>query len=239
MTNKDKYIAELRARHPELPQDFFNFCAAIPDFDKAMHYADLLGTCSTYADIAQKVIRPMYVSGDIDSVRAKSENFLELLLPLARLDVKGKPHAAVYHVKKIIDDKDVRDEREQLEAKRRELWHASQQAKAEQQLMPFSRITIEINDAESMKMFLAFLQSAGTHYRIEENRHFYGPDDVLRPKECIAIEDTPQWLIVAFNDLQAHCPDAHSWSYSFVSDWITCNDITLTETISLIQQELS
>ena len=45
MTNKDKYIAELRAQHPEMPQEFFDFCAAIPDYDKAMHYADLLHLC--------------------------------------------------------------------------------------------------------------------------------------------------------------------------------------------------
>ena len=239
MTNKDKYIAELRARHPELPQEFFDFCAVIPDYDKAMHYADLLGTCSTYADIAQKVIRPMYVSGDIDSIRAKSEKFLALLLPLACLSVKGNPHAAVHHVKKIIDDDKVKDEREQLEAKRRELWQASQTARAEQQLMPFSRITIEILDTESMQMFLAFLQSAGTRFRVEENKHFHGLSDAHRPKECIAIEETPQWFLAAFTDLQAHCPDARLWSFSFLSDWIDRDDITLTETLSLIQQELS
>lgn len=239
MTNKEKYIAEQQARHPELPQEFFDFCAAIPDFDKAMHYADLLGTCSTYADIAQKVIRPMYVSGDIDDVRARSETFLALLLPLARLSVEGKPHSLVHHVKKIIDDKAVKNERDLLDAKRRELWHASQQAKAEQQLMPFSRITIEILDAESMQMFLAFLQSAGTRFHLEENKHFHGLADAHRPKERIAIEETPQWFLSAFTDLQSHCPDALSWSYSFVSDWINRDDITLTETLSLIQQELS
>ena len=239
MTNKDKYIAELRAQHPELPQEFFDFCAAIPDYDKAMHYADLLGTCSTYADIAQKVIRPMYVSGDIDSVRAKSENFLALLLPLACLSVKGKPHSALYHVKKIIDDKAVKDEREQLDAKRRELWQASQTAQAEQQLMPFSRITIEILDTESMQMFLAFLQSAGTRFRVEENKHFHGLSDDHRPKEFISIEETPQWLLAAFTDLQSHCPDARLWNFSFLSDWITRDDITLTDALSLIKQELS
>lgn len=239
MTNKDKYIAELRAQHPELPQEFFDFCAAIPDYDKAMHYANLLGTCSTYEDIAKKVIRPMYVSGDIDDVRAKSEKFLALLLPLARLSVEGKPHSAVHHVKKIIDDKAVKDEREQLDAKRRELWQASQTAQTEQQLMPFSRITIEILDTESMQMFLDFLQSAGTRFRVEENKHFHGLSDAHRPKECIAIEETPQWFLAAFTDLQSHCPDAHSWSYSFMSDWITRDDISLTDALSLIRQELS
>ena len=239
MTNNEKYIAGLRAQHPELPQEFFDFCAVIPDFDKALHYSDLLGTCSTYADIAQKVIRPMYVSGDIDDVRARSEKFLALLLPLARLSIVGNPHAAVFHVKKIIDDDDVKEERKQLDAKRRELWYASQQANADKQQMPFKRITIEILDTESMQMFLAFLQSAGTRFRVEENKHFHGLADAHRPKERIAIEETPQWFLAAFTDLQAHCPDAHSWSYSFVSDWITRDDISLTETLSLIQQELS
>ena len=239
MTNNEKYIAGLRARHPEMPQEFLDFCAVFHDYDKALHYADLLGTCTTYADIAQKVIRPMYVSGDINDVRAKSEKFLALLLPLACLSVEGNPHAAVHHVKKILDDKAVKNERERLEARRRELWHATQQAQAEQQLMPFSRITIEISDTESMRMFLAFLQSAGTRFRVEENKHFHGLTDARRPKECIAIEETPQWFLAAFTDLQSHCPDAFSWSYSFLSDWIARDNITLTETLSLIRQELS
>lgn len=239
MTNKDKYIAMLHAQHPDMPQEFLDFCTVFCDYDKTRHYADLLSTCTTYADIAEKVIRPMYVSGDIDSVKAKSEKFLKLLLPLACLEVEGTPHAAVYHVKKIIDDKDVREERELLVDKRRRIWRASQEAKAEQQMMPFSRISIEILTPESMQLFLAFLQSAGTRFRVEENKHFHGLTDAHRPKECIAIEETPQWLIAAFTDLQAHCPDAFAWNYSFESDWITRDDITLTETLSLIQQELS
>ena len=179
----------------------------------------------------------MYVSGDIDSVRAKSEKFLARLLPLTCLSVKGNPYATMDHVKKIINDKAVK--LEQLEAKRCKLWQASQTAQAEQQLMPFSRITIEINDTESMQMFLAFLLSAGTRFRMEENKHFHGLSDAHHPKECIAIEETPQWFLATFTDLQVHCPDANTWSYSFLSDWITRDDISLTETLSLIAQILT
>lgn len=81
MTNKEKYIAELRNQHPDDPEEFLEFCSVFHDYNKAKSYGDILYTCTTYADIANKVVRPMYISGDIDDIKAKSEKFLDLLIP--------------------------------------------------------------------------------------------------------------------------------------------------------------
>lgn len=131
------------------------------------------------------------------------------------------------------------EERKRLEAERRKIWRASQEAADKQQTLPFSKIIIEITDPESMRLFIAFLQSAGTKFSVMENRFFHGSTVTDRPKECIAIEEESQWLFRAFTDLRLHCPDAATWIYSFQSDWITREGITLTETVELIQQELS
>lgn len=239
MTNKEKYMAGLRSQHPDDPEEFLEFCCVCHDYDKAKRYADILYTCTTYADIANKVVRPMYINGDIDDMRAKSEKFLELLIPLACLDTKGNGHAAVYHVKRAIDDSKVREERKKLEAKRQEIWRASKREEAEEQGLPFHKIAIEITDPESMRLFIAFLQSAGTKFSITENRHFQGPDPDGRVGECVELEETSQWFYGAFTDLQVHTPEAVTWKYSFQSDWITRDDITLAEIVELIKQDLS
>lgn len=238
MTNKEKYIAELRNQHPDDPEEFLEFCSVFHDYNKAKNYGDILYTCTTYADIANKVIRPMYISGDIDDTRAKSEKFLNLLIPLACLSTKGNGHAVVYHVKQMLEDSSVREERKRLETQRREIWRSSQEIADKQPTLPFSKIIIEITDPESMRLFIAFLQSAGTKFSVTENRFFHGPTTTDRPKECIAIKEASPWLFRAFTDLQLHCPDAATWIYSFQSDWITRDGITLTEIVELIQQEL-
>lgn len=239
MTNKEKYMAELRNQHPDDPEEFLEFCSVFHDYDKAKKYGDILYTCTTYADIANKAVRLMYINGDIDDTRAKSEKFLNLLMPLACLDTKGNGHAAVYHVKQMLDTTNAREERKRLEAERRKIWQASQEGANTQPAVPFSKIIIEITDPESMRLFIAFLQSAGTKFCVTENRFFHGLTATDRPKECIAIEEASPWLFRAFTDLQLHCPDAATWIYSFQSDWITRDGITLSETVELIQQELS
>lgn len=238
MGKREKYIADIRQEHPEAPEELIALCVELHDYDKATHYADLLGACNNYADIAEKVIRPMYVSGDIDDTKAVKESFIQKLLPLACLDVEGKAHSAVHHVKKMLDGKNVRNERQRLDDKRRELWHKAEETKAKMQVNLSDRVIIEITDTEAMQMFIEFMQSAGTRMRIEESRHFCGPSTTPQPKEHIVIEESPQWLLAALADLQAHCSDANYWNYSFESDWITRNDITLAETISLIRQDL-
>lgn len=96
MTNKEKYIDNLRSQYADEPNEFLELCWLLHDYDKAKAYADLLCACTSYAEIAQQVVCRMYVSGDIDETRARSEKFLSLLIPLACLETGGNSHAAVY-----------------------------------------------------------------------------------------------------------------------------------------------
>lgn len=239
MTNKEKYIDDLRSQYPDEPEEFLELCWLLHDYGKARDYADLLSACTSYADIAQKVVRPMYVSGDIDDIRARSEKFLTLLIPLVCLDISGNSHAAVYHIRQMLDDPDVRRDRRSLEEQRSIAWRARQESQVAQTFAPSCKVTIEINDAESMRMFIDFLQSAGVSVSVEKEQIAQCTAPVTVSMEYLVIEDTPQWLHEVLVDLYTYYPDADLLTYSFQSDGMTHHDITLTETLGLISQELS
>lgn len=239
MSNKEKYIAELRAQHPDAPIEFLEFCYILRDYDKATKYADELASCTNYRDIANKVVYLMYINGDIDEQRAKSEKFLETLIPLACLDFKGNGHAAVHHVRNMFVQSDAHARRKDFAAERAAIWHASQKALAEEKTMQMPKIEIQITDINSMRLFLSFLESAGTKYTVIENKHFNGHVMDHRPKESIVIEETPQWLDCAFADLQAHWSEASKWTFGYESDWTTNSNISLSELLELIKEELS
>lgn len=239
MTNKEKYIDALRNQHADAPEEFLELCWLLHDYDKACAYADLLSACTSYADMAQKVIRPMYVNGDIDDIRARSEKFLALLISLACLETRGNSHAAVYHVRQMLDAPDVRQERKSFEEKRTMAWRAVQEVAATQSTAPSCKVTIEINDVESMRMFIDFLQSAGVKVSMEKELPMQCIAPVVAPVDYIVIEDTPQWLHETLSDLYAYYPDADTCVYGFQSDSVTCQNITLTEVLRLISQDLS
>lgn len=60
----------------------------------------------------------------------------------------------------------------------------------------------------------------------------------MPPMEYIVIEGTPQWLHETLFDLYAYYPDADTCTYGFQSDNVTRQNITLTEVIRLISQDL-
>ena len=159
-------MGELRCLYPDASDEMLELSSVFHDYAKAQSYADLLVSCTTYADIAHKVVCRMYVNGDIDSTRAKSEKFLKLLLPFACLDKHGNGHAAAYHVRRAIDDPLVREERKKADARRRELWHHSNAAEAEGRSVPTFKITLEITSLQSMERLLEFLRSAGSQCHV-------------------------------------------------------------------------
>lgn len=53
----------------------------------------------------------MYVEGDIDAQKTVNVAFIGVLLPFTNLERKDVPHSVVYHIKKILDDKEVQKER--------------------------------------------------------------------------------------------------------------------------------
>ena len=108
---KDKYIKSFREHYPEEPDEVLELAWHFHGVEKAREYVEVLNSCNSYADVANKAIRQMYVSGDIDSITAVSEKFIALLLPFTCMGKQGKPHSVAYHVRKMLENDTVKVER--------------------------------------------------------------------------------------------------------------------------------
>ena len=73
--NKEEYKKSLHRHYPEEPDNVLELAWHFHGMEKAKKYIKLLETCNHNADLAIKAIRAMYVSCDIDAVKAVSEKF--------------------------------------------------------------------------------------------------------------------------------------------------------------------
>ena len=106
--NKEEYKKSLHRHYPEEPDNVLELAWHFHGMKKAKKYIKLLETCNHNADLAIKAIRAMYVSCDIDAVKAVSEKFITVLLPFTCMEKTAKPHSVTFHVRKMLDDCDVR-----------------------------------------------------------------------------------------------------------------------------------
>ena len=111
ISGKERFINMIAAKHPEESKEMLELAWHFHSMDKAKRYNEILGCCNSYADIASKAIREMFVEGDIDSQKAVNTIFIKALLPFTNLERDGVPHSVVYHIKKVLEDKDVLAER--------------------------------------------------------------------------------------------------------------------------------
>lgn len=111
ISGKERFINMIAAKHPEESKEMLELAWHFHSLDKAKMYSEILGCCNSYADIASKAIREMFVEGDIDSQKAVNTVFIKVLLPFTNLEREGVPHSVVYHIKKVLEDKDVLAER--------------------------------------------------------------------------------------------------------------------------------
>lgn len=118
--NKEEYKNLLRNHYPWEPEDVLELAWHFHGVDKAKKYIKVLMTCNNYADVATKAILEMYVSCDIDSVKAVSEKFIAMLLPFTCMERATNAHSVTYHVRKMLDNKDVKRERKSKEEQMRQ-----------------------------------------------------------------------------------------------------------------------
>lgn len=111
ISGKERYIRTIVAKHPDESKEMLELAWHFHSLDKAKKYSEILGCCNSYADIASKAICEMFVEGDIDDRKAVNTAFIDALLPFTHLERKGVPHSVVYHIKKVLEDKDVLAER--------------------------------------------------------------------------------------------------------------------------------
>ena len=66
-----------------------------------------LDVCNNYRDIAQIVVRPLYVNCVIDDITAKNKYFIKALLALTSYGNQGKYRSAYYHIKQMLNEDEV------------------------------------------------------------------------------------------------------------------------------------
>ena len=101
------FIHQMGQRHPEASGELLELAWHLHSVEKAESYARELRECGSYADIANKVIREMYVNGDIDARKACGARFIESLLPFVCMDREPKAHSVAYHVRNMLREKEV------------------------------------------------------------------------------------------------------------------------------------
>lgn len=127
--SKKEFIDDLRRHYPGKRDEVYELAFRFHSMDKALEYSELLSTCNNYTAIAQKVVRRMYVLGEIYEQEARSEAFLAILVALACLSANSNAHAAMYHVKNMLCEADVVAEVKALRAKQHKEFLAMQDIK--------------------------------------------------------------------------------------------------------------
>mgnify|MGYP000151178387 FL=1 len=74
ISGKERFINMIAAKHPEASKEMLELAWHFHSLDKAKRYSGILGCCNSYADIASKAIREMFVEGDID-IQGCKHNF--------------------------------------------------------------------------------------------------------------------------------------------------------------------
>lgn len=89
--NIQEHLKILKKRYPDENEATLLFACYLHDkLELALQYKDQLETCSNNRDIAQIVVRPLYVNEEIDDVRAKNGGFINSMLALTSFPNKVK-----------------------------------------------------------------------------------------------------------------------------------------------------
>lgn len=114
--DKKEYKLSLRGTYPNEPDEVLNLAWHFHSMEKAKWCIGVLATCTSYADAADKVIRPLYIACVISSMKALSGHFLTDLLLFTTMDRAVNAHSAAHHVRKVLADEAVRKARKACEA---------------------------------------------------------------------------------------------------------------------------
>lgn len=175
--NKEEYKKLLLNSYPNEPDTVLELAWHFHSVEKAKKYIGLLETCTRNADLATKVIRMMYVACDVDSVKAVSEKFITTLLPFTCMEKSANPHSVAYHIRKILDDDEVKAERRAEENRLKQIRTIREEEHAIPQVSGTSvrttDITIQIqiktqNEELIRQIMLLASQSNAVFVKVEE-----------------------------------------------------------------------
>lgn len=110
--NIQEHLKILKKRYPDENEATLLFACYLHDkLELALQYKDKLEACSNNRDIAQIVVRSLYVNEEIDDVRAKNGGFIYSMLALTSFTKQGKVTSVRYHIAKMLDENEVKLER--------------------------------------------------------------------------------------------------------------------------------
>lgn len=110
--NIEEHLKIMKIRYPDENEDTLLFACYLHDkLELALQYKDKLEACSNNRDIAQIVVRQLYVNEEIDDVRAKNGGFINSMLALTSFSKQGKVTSVRYHIAKMLDENEVKLER--------------------------------------------------------------------------------------------------------------------------------
>lgn len=138
--SKESCIESLRIRYPDEPAEVLELAWRFHSMEKAKKYIAMLETCNSNADVAWKVVRLMYISGDIDEVLVTQESFLSTLLPFTSLPKESKAHSVAHHTRNMLRDKEVIAMRKEFKA----AWMKQHLARLHPEVPRIADVTIQI-----------------------------------------------------------------------------------------------
>lgn len=191
--NKEEYKDLLRNHYPEEPENVLELAWHFHGVDKAKKYIKVLMTCNNYADVATKAILKMYVSCDIDSVKAVSEKFIAVLLPFTCMERATNAHSVTYHVRKMLDNKDVKRERRSKEEQMCQE-HILQQANVSTCTADISiQIQFATDNEDFIRQILYFAETSNKVFIKVEKKHTASSLFALR-QDLAAIHSLKSYL---------------------------------------------
>lgn len=124
----EEHLKILKRRYPDENEDTLLFACYLHDnLELSLLYKKKLEACSSYRDIAQTIVRPLYVSEEIDSIRAKKGDFILSMLALTSFGKQGKVTSARYHIVNMLNEKEVQQERTMHAMSQKELSQVKEQ----------------------------------------------------------------------------------------------------------------
>lgn len=158
MKSKHDYIAEISKENPDLTPEQLELGWHLHDVKKARHYSALLGACTDYASVVNKVLIPLYIIDEVDKQKTRNERFLDLLVSMACFEKPGNGHAAVYYVKQLLDTPPVEADRAQFKKLLKwKMWRSELQYPNQMVV----QLQILVRDPNDVSNLLEFLLASG------------------------------------------------------------------------------
>lgn len=158
-------IKRLKSRFPDEEVEVITLaCHLGNNLDLAKECKEKLEVCNDYRDIAQIVVKPLYINCVIDEVNVRKRAFITALLNLSTYGKQGKYKSAYYHIRKMLDEDEVKEQRKKAIAEETDVLRENTETKTTPQASrPQQRATFDITPGQekAIKLYLAAHQAAG------------------------------------------------------------------------------